>query len=314
VPLLILALAVVGTGLALGAQEIDGVGTGTRAQIAGTAAAGLPGPVLDAGTAPVTTPGKTLRLAGPDPLSASLRLRTRTRAGVAFDLDSGQILWRRGAEKVLPIASLTKLMTGLLVVEATTPRQTVKITRAVERVGGSRMGYLRKGRRVRVEALLHGLMMSSGNDAAVALATHVSGSERAFVRVMNRRARNWGLTCTRFVNSHGLASWNRSCPADIAELAVKAMAQPRLARIAAKRSTRVRIGRYGRRWLSNTNPLVRAEYPGALGLKTGYTVRAGRCLVAVVRQGAHRRGVVLLHSGDPGAAARRVFAATRRLP
>jgi D-alanyl-D-alanine carboxypeptidase (penicillin-binding protein 5/6) len=264
-------------------------------------------------------PPRALRFAGPDPL-AGVRLRTPARAGVAFDLDSGRVLWRRDARRPLPIASLSKVMTAMLVVERTRPRDVVRVPAAAWRVRGSRMGFLQPGRRVRVETLLHGLLMSSGNDAAVALATHVAGSERRFVARMNDRARRWGLTCTRFVTVHGLGFGpredrgpaNRSCAADLGELAVRAMRRPRVVAIARKRSARVRIGAAGLRWLATTNPLLRKGHPGVLGLKTGWTPRAGRCLIAVVEQGARRRVVVLLGAGDPARAAERLLSASAR--
>lgn len=200
-----------------------------------------------------------------------------------------------------------------MVVEHTSARDLVRIPAETEHVPGSRMGFLQPGRRARVESLLHGLLISSANDAATALAVHVAGSERRFVAMMNRRAANYGLACTRFVSAHGLSARNRSCPADVAELAVRAMEVPRIAAIVRKRSTRVRIGRIGRRWLATTNPLLIDGYPGVLGLKTGWTRQAGRCLIAAVRQGKRRRAVVLLHARDPGRAARRLFQATARL-
>jgi len=214
--------------------------------------------------------------------------------------------------RTLPIASLTKVMTALLVVERTRPRDVVRVSHRPSRVRGSKMGFLRAGRRVRVEPLLHGLLMASGNDAAIALAEHVAGSERAFVAQMNERARLLGLRCTRYVSVHGLGRGDRSCPADLARLAVLAMAQPRIAAIARKRSAQVRIGALGRRWLGTTNPLLQRRRPGVLGLKTGWTPRAGRCLIAVQRVGGRRRAVVLLRSADPGRAAERVFAAAAR--
>jgi D-alanyl-D-alanine carboxypeptidase len=241
-----------------------------------------------------------------------VRLGVSLAAGLAFDLDSGEVLWQRDPHRVLPIASLTKVMTALLVVDRTAPRDVVRLSGRPARVRGSRMGFLRAGRAVRVETLLHGLLMASGNDAAVALAEHVAGGEPRFVARMNERARQLGLRCTRFVSSHGLGAGNRSCPADLARLAVLAMAEPRIAAIVRKRSARVRIGRLGLRWLGTTNPLLQRRSPGILGLKTGWTHRAGRCLIVVQRAGGRRRAVVLLRSSDPGRAAERVLAAARR--
>jgi len=278
---------------------------------AAVAAGEDPEPVIDPGTAPIEdlrpAPGTLprVRVLGRSP--ARVRLRQGIRSGLAFDLGSGRVLWSRDAHRVLPIASLTKLMTALLVTEATRPRDVVRIPRDVARARGSRMGHLKPGRSVRVEALLHGLLMSSGNDAAVALAVHVAGSQRRFVRRMNERAKRWALPCTRFADPHGLDPRNTSCAEDLAQLAEHALNDERIARIARKRSAKVRIGSLGLRWLATTNPLLRVRYPGTVGLKTGFTNRAGRCLVAAVRRGGRTRVVVLLHAENPGEGVQRVL-------
>jgi D-alanyl-D-alanine carboxypeptidase len=260
---------------------------------------------IDPGTAPIAEePGALPRVRALGPSPARVRVRQGIRSGLAFDAKSGRVLWSREPLRILPVASLTKLMTALLVVEETRPREIVRVTRAAARVQGSRMGFLKKGRSVRVETLLHGLLMSSGNDAAVALAVHVAGSQRRFVARMNERAATWDLACTRYVDPYGLAVGNRSCAQDLAQLAERAMAQPRIARIAAKRSARIRIGKLGLRWLATTNPLLRMRYPGTIGLKTGFTDRAGRCLVAAVRRRGRVVVVVVLHAEDPARAVR----------
>jgi D-alanyl-D-alanine carboxypeptidase len=280
------------------------------------AAASAAEPLIDPGTAPIAKslrPAPTavprVRAIGPSP--GRVTLGQGIRAGLAFDLASGRVLWSRDPQRVLPIASLTKLMTALLVVEETQPRDIVRIPRGISRVQGSRMGFLKAGRSVRVQTLLHGLLMSSGNDAAVALAVHVAGSQRAFVQRMNERAREWALTCTHYDDPYGLASGNVSCAEDLAQLAEHALATPRIARIVAKRSAKVRIGKLGLRWLATTNPLLRTRYPGTIGLKTGFTDHAGRCLVAAVRRGGDTRVVVVLHAEDPAGAVRTALQALR---
>jgi D-alanyl-D-alanine carboxypeptidase len=262
-------------------------------------------PLIDPGTAPIDkalqpAPATLPRVRAIGPSPARVKLGQGIRSGLAFELDSGRVLWSRDPHRVLPIASLTKLMTALLVVEETKPREVVRIPREVAKVQGSRMGFLKPRRAVRVEVLLHGLLMSSGNDAAVALADHVAGSQRAFVRRMNERAEEWALLCTRYVDPYGLAIGNRSCAEDLAQLAEHALAEPRIARIVAKRSAKVRIGRIGKRWLATTNPLLRQRYPGTIGLKTGFTDPAGSCLVAAVRRDGDTKVVVMLHAENPG--------------
>lgn len=264
------------------------------------AQAPVPGPEGRAELAP------GIALGGGDRLP--IRLRKPPRAGLLFDLEKGEALWSHRAQRVLPIASLTKIMTALLVAERTSPGDRTKVTRAALRYSGSGVGVLPRGKRVPNEALLQGLMLVSGNDAAIALAEHVAGSERAFVELMNRRARELGLRCTRFSSAYGLEKGDRSCAADLAALARLALEQPRIARVVRRRQAAVRFPiAGGRLYLNNTNPLLRLRYPGTIGLKTGYTSRAGRTYVGVVRRRGRTLGVVLLDSPDPGVQAKRIF-------
>jgi D-alanyl-D-alanine carboxypeptidase len=153
---------------------------------------------------------------------------------------------------------------------------------------------------VRAEALLNGLLIVSGNDAAIALADHIAGNERRFAALMNRRARRWGLTCTHFVSSHGLEPGNRSCARDLAVLTRLAMRKRRIRQIVRLSQVEMRFPtKGGKLYLTGHNPLIRLGYRGTIGLKTGYTDEAGRCYVGVVRRGGHTLGVVLLNSFDP---------------
>ncbi len=257
----------------------------------------LPRPPVQEAVGPLPEPPGAARVDLSRPsLLKGLRLHPAPEAGLAFDLADGNVLWRRGATRVRSIASLTKLMTGLLAVERFGMRDSVRLTAEPDRIGGTHMGGLRAGRRVRAEVLLQGLMIASGNDAAVALAIAGAGSERAWVQRMNRRAELLGLECTRFVDPHGLDPRNRSCAADIAALAIRAMAEPRLRRIARRSFARVWPGYGPTITLRSTNRLLRQRYPGAIGLKTGFTNRAGHCLVAVIERDGKRIVVVLLGS------------------
>ncbi|MFP5363399.1 MAG: D-alanyl-D-alanine carboxypeptidase family protein [Thermoleophilia bacterium] len=251
-------------------------------------------------------------LTRPSPMS-HLRLTRAPKAGLAFDLADGRVLWRRNATRVRPVASLTKLMTALLAVERFGPGQLVRIARESDWVGGSRMGGLKPGRRVRAEVLLKGLLISSSNNAAVALAVAGAGSERAWVALMNRRARLLGLTCTHYADAHGLDRRNRSCAADIATLAMRAMDEPRIVAIARRRHARVWPGSGRKLTLRTTNHLLRDRYPGAIGLKTGYTIAAGFCLVAIVERGERRIGIVTLGSRDAFGDVRRVAREATRM-
>jgi len=231
-------------------------------------------------------------------------------AGLLFDVDSGRVLWRRNASRVVPIASLTKMMTALVVAERVPRRARVRITAATLRYRGSGVGLLPRGKLIPVRTMLHGLLLPSGNDAAIALAQRAAGgSVRRFVRLMNERAADMGLVCTHFSTPSGFRdAGNHSCAADLAALARAVLRTPRLARIVARRSVVLRFPiKGGRLYLYNTNPLLRERYRGTTGVKTGYTVAAGRCLVATVRRGRTRLGAVLLHSRDPRGQARRLL-------
>lgn len=243
------------------------------------------------------------------------RFRAPPRAALLFDVDTGEVLWRRRPLQRLPIASLTKIMTALVVTRRARPRERVRISGSVLRYQGSGIGVLPRGRRVRLEVLLNGLFLVSGNDAAIALAGHVAGSERRFVRGMNREARRLGLRCTRFASSHGLEPSNRSCARDLAVLTRLAMNDRRIARVARRRQASFRFPvRGGRLFLSGHNPLMRLGYPGTIGLKTGYIRQSGRCFVGVARRRGRTLGVVLLNSVDPGKqSARLLDAGFRRL-
>jgi serine-type D-Ala-D-Ala carboxypeptidase (penicillin-binding protein 5/6) len=257
------------------------------------------------------------------PVRIAPQFKRAPRAGLLFNLRTGRVMWRRNPARRLPIASLAKVMTAILAVDRSTPGEHVLITPEARATDGSKVGLLPPGRRVRLELLLYGLMLPSGNDAAVALAQHVSGSVPRFVAEMNAEARRMGLTCTHFSSPDGLRDrGNTACARDLAVLAREVLARRRLARIVRteqvalpsllphtiKRGKRkLTVWRPGRLWLNSHNPLLRAGYRGTTGIKTGYTDPAGRCLVATVRRGQTTLGLVLLHSPDPGGQAMRIF-------
>jgi D-alanyl-D-alanine carboxypeptidase len=243
-----------------------------------------------------------------------VHFRRPPRAGLVLDMRTGEVLWRRRALVPMPIASLTKIMTAIIVTERTRRGERARITREALHYTGSGVGVLPKGRRVPVEGLLYGMLLPSGNDAAIALADHIAGSDRRFARLMNREAEQRGLRCSHFVSSYGLQRGNRSCAADLAALARVAMSRPRIARVVRHPSAQVRFPiKGGHLYLNSTNPLLRAGYPGTIGLKTGFTDPAGRCFVAVVRRHGRTFGVVLLHSRNPAKNAQTLLKAAFRL-
>jgi serine-type D-Ala-D-Ala carboxypeptidase (penicillin-binding protein 5/6) len=242
-----------------------------------------------------------LRLSASPTDELAVSFRHEPRAGIVFDLDSGRVLWQREATRVLPIASLSKMMTALLVVRSLPSDAQVLITRHAVNASGSKVGLLPLHRRVALSALLYGLLLPSGNDAAIALAEAVSGSVGRFVERMNAEAARLGLGCTRLTSPDGLDNGNSSCAVDLAELAYADLAQPRLRPIVRSASAIVPFPiKGGRLYLYNNNPLLRYRYPGASGLKTGETEAAGLCLVGSAERNHVRLGVVLLHSPELG--------------
>lgn len=244
--------------------------------------------------------GPTLQLAGAKNLF-EIDWKVPPRAGLVFDLDDGRVLWRSNPLKPLPIASVTKMMTALVVVNTLPASQKIKITKAAINTDGSKVGVLPIGKWIGQSAMLHGLLLASGNDAAAALARQAGdGSIPRFVRMMNARAKRMGLPCTHYTSPSGLIDRNNhSCAADLAVLARAVLDNPRLAPIVGRRQAVLPFPiKGGKLYLYNHNPLLKENYPGVIGVKTGYTDAAGKTFVAAVKHKGHRYGVVLLHSPD----------------
>jgi D-alanyl-D-alanine carboxypeptidase (penicillin-binding protein 5/6) len=255
--------------------------------------------------------GPTAPGIGPLPLAVHLlsgrtavnpRFTTMPRGGLLFDLDTGRVLWQHDPTKVLAIASLTKMMTALVVVERESPNAAVLITRAARHAAGSKVGVLPFGHHIRLETMLYGLLLPSGNDAAIALAQRVAGTQARFIALMNERAQELNLSCTHYTTVSGIVdTGNHSCAVDLAAEARAVLDVPLLAKIVGTEHAVLPFPiKGGRLYLSNNNPLLVAGYPGALGIKTGFTDAAGHSLVAAAERGGHRLGVVLLHSPNTG--------------
>ena len=248
--------------------------------------------------------------AAPAAERVNVKLKGPLRSGLLFDVNSGQVLWQRNPTQVVAIASLTKMMTALLVVEHAKPDAQVMITSDALHYSGSGIGLLHQGRRVSLTTLLYGLLLPSGNDAAIALADYVSGSQPRFIGLMNERAQGLVLRCTHFTTVSGIVDQgNYSCAQDLALLAHEVLEQPLLAKIVGTRSAILPFPiKGGKLYLYNNNPLL-LRYPGADGVKTGYTDVAGQCLVATARRGKTWLGVVLLHSNDTSTQAQQLLGA-----
>ncbi len=216
--------------------------------------------------------------------TAAAALDLSARSAVLMDAESGRILYARQAEERAPMASITKLMTALTALDLCPLEQTMTVTAEQAATPGSTM-YLKPGETLTLEQLLYGLLLASGNDAALTLAEGCCGNTDVFVAAMNARAAELGLTDTHFANPHGLdAEGHYATTADIAGLMCAALERDVLARILSTSE----IALPGR-MLTNHNKLL-WQYDGCIAGKTGYTDNAGRTLVTA----AERDGQVLV--------------------
>jgi D-alanyl-D-alanine carboxypeptidase (penicillin-binding protein 5/6) len=223
-------------------------------------------------------------------------------AAILMDLGTGQVLFHKAPEQARPVASLTKVMTALVVLEEEGPHLDRTVVVHPDAVfhrgdygGGSTLG-LRPGERVSVRGLLTGLLLGSDNDAAETLAIEESGSVSAFVEDMNARAKALGMSRTTFSSPHGLDDRGRSSAADLMLLLREASTYPAFRDLVGRQFAVVRSDSVPPRRIQNRNVMLWL-YPGASGVKTGFTAAAGYCLMAT----AHRRGrdlAVVVLGGD----------------
>ena len=211
-------------------------------------------------------------------------------AAVLMDADSGRLLYEKNGEKRMLIASTTKLMTALVALEQGGLQQEITVTGGHMAEGSSM--YLRPGEKLTLETLLYGLLLCSGNDAALAV-TECMGGTVPFVARMNEKAAELGMENTHFANPNGLDDEaHYSTAEDMAKLAAAAMDDPVLRRVASTRTARI-----GGRTLTNHNKLL-SRMEGCVGLKTGYTRAAGRTLVSCAERDGVRLVAVTLQDGD----------------
>lgn len=205
-----------------------------------------------------------------------------SRKCVVYDRISKTIIYGKNENVKSAMASTTKIMTAIVVLENTDLNQEVVVSKKAGGTGGSRLG-LRAGDKVRIEDLLYGLMLRSGNDAAVALAEHVGGSVQGFAELMNNKAVALGLKCTHFVTPHGLDDSNHYTTAlELAKLSDYAMCNEKFAKIVGTKITTITVNGIPRQ-IANTNELL-GVLNGVVGIKTGFTNNAGRCLVTETKR------------------------------
>jgi D-alanyl-D-alanine carboxypeptidase (penicillin-binding protein 5/6) len=235
------------------------------------------------------------------PVQVKFAAANQPRAGILFDVDTGRVLWQHDPARRLPIASLTKMMTALIIAKRHRPSERALITRQTLAYEGSGVGVLPRGKKVSLKDLFYGLLLVSGNDAAIALAQHDSRTVPAFVRRMNRWRDRLGLKCSHFSTPSGILDQrNYSCPRDLAVLARADLANPWIRRVAGTREVRFPFPVKGNYLdLYNNNPFIIQRMKGITGLKTGYTDAAGRCYVTTQKVGGHELGVVLLNTPNP---------------
>ncbi|NMA92822.1 MAG: D-alanyl-D-alanine carboxypeptidase [Firmicutes bacterium] len=246
---------------------------------------------------PSSVAGATVLLEGEPPVEVNAE------AALLMEVESGTRIWEAASHKKLYPASITKIMSLLLVMEQLEEgkislHDQVTVSARASAVGGTEL-FLSEGDQLSLEELLTGMAVGSANDAAVAVAEHVAGSQEAFVELMNKRARQLGLTATHYCNPHGLHHPEHyTTAADVAKVSCALLEHPRIHRyLTIWMDEHYLEGKIkaGEVFLSNTNRLV-MFYPGCDGLKTGYTREAGNGIAATARRGDSRFLAVVLNA------------------
>lgn len=205
-----------------------------------------------------------------------------SRIGIIYDRKSGKVIWGKNENKRSAMASTTKIMTCIVVIENANLDAEVKVSAKAAGTGGSRLG-LKKDDKITIKDLLYGLMLRSGNDAAVALAEYVGKDKEGFANLMNKKAKELGLKDTHFVTPHGLDDPEHYTTAyELAKIADYALKNEMFAKIVGTKEHTININGYAKQ-LCNTNELL-GYLQGVSGVKTGFTNNAGRCLVTSVNR------------------------------
>lgn len=253
-------------------------------------------PVCALADGPQTTTGGSLPEINGDSLPAALQ-----RGGLAYAVlnqSTGEVLKSQNAGIRMEMASTTKVMTALVAIENAPLELVIHVPGQAVGVEGSSI-YLKKGEALTLKELLYGLMLASGNDAAIAIAIGVAGSVENFVTLMNEKAQALGANNTHFVNPHGLSVRDHYTTAlDLARICAYAMKNPVFAEIVGTINYRIPLeGVPDGRYLYNKNKIL-AQYQGGTGIKIGYTRSSGRCLCASARRGKLSLVCVVLNDGD----------------
>ena len=217
-------------------------------------------------------------------------------AAVLMDVNTGQVLYQKNAFKKRPPASTTKILTAFLALEGGDLKQVVTVSKRAASTGESSI-YLQEGEKLTLEELIYGALLKSGNDACVAIAEQIAGTEENFVQLMNQKAKQLGALDSNFVNSNGLPAENHYSTAyDLAIITCYALQNPVFSTVVSTKDKVIR-GPGWQRHLQTTNRLLNS-YAFADGVKTGTTNAAGPCLVASATQDNRRLVSVVLNSTD----------------
>ncbi|NUK31160.1 D-alanyl-D-alanine carboxypeptidase [Parageobacillus sp. VR-IP] len=232
-----------------------------------------------------------------------LELADDAKSAILIERDTGAILYQKNAHEKLPPASMTKIMTMLLIMEAIDKgelsyKEKVRASEYAASMGGSQI-FLEPGEEMTVDELLRGIAIGSANDASVAMAERIAGSEEAFVKMMNEKAKELGLKDTMFQNATGLpAEKHYSSAYDMAMLARELLKYEDITKYTRMYEDYLRENTDKKFWLVNTNRLVKF-YPGVDGLKTGFTSQAKYCLTATAKKNGMRVIAVVFGASTP---------------
>jgi serine-type D-Ala-D-Ala carboxypeptidase (penicillin-binding protein 5/6) len=300
--LTIAALALVTAGSVAGCSGTQGLADAAATRPAPAATASVPAKAAGK-TAPATPAVPPLEVTGAP-------RGVKAKAGILVDAATGQVLWSKGADVERPMASITKVMTALLVIQSGDLARPIKVPKAVlnyvAEYGANSAGLV-PGQVLTADELLHALLIASACDAAYTLATAYGPGLPAFVAKMNAMAAQLGLTHTHFTSPDGLPYPTEystySTPAELVKLGAVAMRYPEFRSIVGMRSYNLPQGDgHGHYWWGTTNELI-GYYPGTIGIKTGFTDAAGHCLLFEVVHGGRTLIGVVLGSPPTGAAA-----------
>ena len=230
------------------------------------------------------------------------------RSAILMDYASGRVIWAKNGQEKLPPASLTKILTAILILERGNLDDVVTVGSNPSKIEPTALGF-KEGDKITLKDLLTAILVHSANDAAIEGAGYISGSEDEFVSQMNEKASELGALNTHFVNCHGLHHpLHYSTAYDIAIMARYALSNPIFASLVALRKAEIRIWNKEERKITidNTNKLL-SFYPYANGIKTGYTNEAGRCLAASAKKDGWQLIAVILNSKDVWKEAQALF-------